>query len=369
MAHGRRPWAATTTIRFQFQSNAGCRGRPGETDLTGTEILLTGGAGYIGSHTYVALATAGYRPVVLDDFSNAAEDTPERLARISGAEPAVWRGSVLDAGLLAEIFAHHEIAAVVHFAARKAVGESVRMPLEYVETNIGGLVTLLKAMRAAGVFRLVFSSSATVYGAPERLPIDEDAPTRFTNPYSYTKLAGEQILTQLAASDPRWAFGILRYFNPAGAHASGLIGEDPKDIPNNLMPYIAKVAVGELPELRVFGNDYDTPDGTGVRDYIHVEDLAEGHVLSLAALLRSGEGHLVNLGTGRGYSVLEMLESYSEACGRPLPHAIAPRRPGDIAACYADPRRAEALLGFRASRGLAEMCASSWAWISRRYRN
>jgi UDP-glucose 4-epimerase len=332
-------------------------------------VLLTGGAGYIGSHTFLALVASGYRPIILDDFSNAAEDVPERLARITGAEPRVWRGSVLDADLLGRLFATERIDAVIHFAARKAVGESVRLPLEYVETNLGGLVTLLKAMRAAQVFRLVFSSSATVYGVPERLPIAEDAPTGFTNPYGYTKLAGEQILAQLAASDPRWAFGVLRYFNPAGAHESGLIGEDPRDIPNNLMPYIAKVAVGELPELRVFGDDYDTPDGTGVRDYIHVEDLAEGHVLSLAALLREGRGHLVNLGTGRGYSVLEMLAAYSDACGRRLPHVIAPRREGDIAACWADPTRAAELLGFRARRGLSEMCASSWTWISRRHRN
>lgn len=335
----------------------------------GVTVLLTGGAGYIGSHTWVALLNAGHRPVILDDFSNAAEDVPERLARIGGVPPEVWRGSVLDAGLLERIFATHDVGAVIHFAARKAVGESVQMPLEYVETNLGGLVSLLKAMRAAGVFRLVFSSSATVYGMPEALPIDEDAPTGFTNPYGYTKLAGEQLLAQLAASDPRWAIGVLRYFNPAGAHGSGLIGEDPRDIPNNLMPFIAKVAVGELPALNVFGDDYETPDGTGVRDYIHVEDLAEGHVRSLEALMRDGRGHLVNLGTGRGYSVLEMLAAYSEACGRPLPHVVAPRRPGDIAACWADPSRAADLLGFRARRGLAEMCASSWAWVSRRHRN
>jgi len=335
----------------------------------GMTVLLTGGADYIGSHTWVALVQAGYRPVILDDFSNAAEDVPARLARIGGVEPVIWRGSVLDAGLLARLFAAHDIGAVVHFAARKAVGESVRMPLEYVETNIGGLVTLLKAMREAEVFRMVFSSSATVYGVPEVLPIPETAPTNYTSPYGYTKLAGEQILEQLAASDPRWAFGVLRYFNPAGAHASGLIGEDPRDIPNNLMPYISKVAVGELPHLNVFGDDYDTPDGTGVRDYIHVEDLAEGHVLSVQALERDGRGHLVNLGTGQGYSVLQMLAAYSEACGRQLPHVMAPRRPGDVAACYADPARAAELLGFRARRGLPEMCASSWTWISRRMRN
>ena len=335
----------------------------------GKAVLLTGGAGYIGSHTYVALVSAGFRPVILDDFSNAAEDVPDRLGRICGTVPEVWRGSVLDAALLERLFAAHDFAAVVHFAARKAVGESIEMPLEYVETNLVGLVALLKAMRAAEVFRLVYSSSATVYGVPEVLPIPETAATGYTNPYGYTKLAGEQVLEQLAAADPRWAFGVLRYFNPAGAHGSGLIGEDPRDIPNNLMPYIAKVAVGELPELRVFGADYPTPDGTGVRDYIHVEDLAEGHVLSLQALMREGAGHLVNLGTGQGYSVLEMLAAYSEACGRALPHVVAPRRAGDVATVYADPRRAAELLGFRARRGLAEMCDSSWAWVSRRYRN
>ena len=329
-------------------------------------ILLTGGAGYIGSHTYVALVQAGHRPVILDDFSNAAEDVPDRLGRITGQPPEVWRGSVLDADLLARLFAARDIAAVIHFAARKAVEESVRMPLDYADTNLGGLMTLLKAMRAAGVFRLVFSSSATVYGVPDRLPIPEDAPTGFTNPYGFTKLASEQLLAQLAASEPRWGFGVLRYFNPAGAHASGLIGEDPRNVPNNLMPYIARVATGDLPALQVFGNDYETPDGTGVRDYIHVEDLADGHVLSLAALLETGQGHLVNLGTGQGYSVLQMLAAYGRACGRDLPHAIAPRRTGDIAACYADPSRAAAVLGFRARRGLQEMCASSWRWTAGR---
>lgn len=328
-----------------------------------SKILLTGGAGYIGSHTCVALADAGYHPIILDDFSNAADDVPDRLRRILGVPVEVWRGSVLDVDLLGEIFAAHDIAAVVHFAALKAVGESVVRPLDYARTNLGGLMTLLEGMRAAGVFRLVFSSSATVYGVPDRLPITEEAPTGFTNPYGYTKLVGEQLLSHLAASDPRWAIGVLRYFNPAGAHASGLIGEDPADIPNNLMPYIAQVAVGAQPALRVFGDDYDTPDGTGVRDYIHVEDLADGHVLSLRALLRTGQGHLVNLGTGRGCSVLEMLAAYGRACGRVLPYVVAPRRPGDVAACYADPALAAGVLGFRARRGLDEMCASSWRWI------
>ena len=333
--------------------------------MAGT-ILLTGGAGYIGSHTCVALAAAGFRPVILDDFSNAAEDVPERIGRIIGAPVEVWRGSVLDAGLLERLFAAHDISVVMHFAALKAVGESMRMPLAYARTNLGGLMTLLEAMGTAGVHRLVYSSSAMVYGVPERVPIPEDAPTGFANPYGYTKLVGEQLLAQMAAADPRWAFGVLRYFNPVGAHASGLIGEDPRDIPNNLMPYLARVATGALPRLQVFGDDYATSDGTGVRDYIHVEDLAEGHVLSLQALLRTGQGHLVNLGTGRGYSVLEVLEAYGRACGRVLPHVIAPRRPGDVPVLCADPARAAKVLGFQARRGLDEMCASSWRWISGR---
>ncbi len=329
-------------------------------------ILLTGGAGYIGSHTCVALAQAGHRPVILDDFSNAAEDVPDRLAHLLGSTPEVWRGSVLDAELLARLFATHDIAVVMHFAALKAVGVSMQRPLDYARTNLGGLMTLLEAMRTASVHRLVYSSSAMVYGLPETIPIPEDAPTGFANPYGYTKLAGEQLLEQLAASDPRWAFGILRYFNPVGAHASGLIGEDPADIPNNLMPYIARVATGELPHLQVFGDDYPTPDGTGIRDYIHVEDLAEGHVLSLQSLMRTGQGHLLNLGTGQGRSVLEVLAAYGRACGRTLPHVIAPRRPGDVPILCADPTRAAELLGFRARRSLDDMCASSWRWITRR---
>lgn len=335
----------------------------------GGAVLLTGGAGYIGSHTHVALVEAGREVVVLDDFSNAREDVPARLARITGAPVTVHRASVLDRAALDRVFADHRIGAVIHLAARKAVGESMRIPLDYAATNICGLVTLLQAMQAAGVFRLVFSSSATVYGVPQALPIPETAPTGFTNPYGHTKLVCEQLLAQMAQADPRWRFGVLRYFNPAGAHRSGLIGEDPQDVPNNLMPYIARVAAGTLPRLQIFGDDYDTPDGTGVRDYIHVEDLAEGHVLSVKALERDGRGHLVNLGTGQGYSVLEMLAAYSEACGRRLPHEMAPRRPGDVAACYADPARAAELIGFRARRGLPEMCASSWTWISRRMRN
>lgn len=327
-------------------------------------ILLTGGAGYIGSHTFAALAAAGYDPVILDDFSNARRSVPERLGRITGRNAvACHEASVLDLATLVRILRDEAIEGVVHFAALKAAGESMERPLDYVHVNVGGLTTLLRAMAAAGIGTLVFSSSATVYGVPKALPIAEDAPRSYANPYGFTKLACEQILEQAAAADPSWRFGVLRYFNPAGAHPSGLIGEDPADTPNNLMPYIARVAAGELPHLNVFGDDYDTPDGTGIRDYIHVEDLARGHVLSLNALFRDGRGHVVNLGTGRGYSVMEMLAAYGRACGRDLPYRVVPRRQGDIAACWADPARAKAVLGFEARLGLDDMCRSSWHWI------
>lgn len=329
-------------------------------------ILLTGGAGYIGSHTYVALVTGGYRVAILDDFSNSREDVPGRLEALTGAPVVVHHADLLDAGALRRILAETAFDAVVHLAARKAAGESMHIPLDYIRTNCTGLVTLLDAMREAGVFRLVFSSSAAVYGVPEALPIAETAATGFANTYGFTKLVGEQILDQLAASDPRWGFGVLRYFNAAGAHGSRLIGENPPGEPNSLFAFIGKVAKGELPALTVFGKDYDTPDGTGVRDYIHVEDLAQGHVSSLRSLLETGQGHLVNLGTGRGHSVLEVLGAYSAACGRDLPYVVGPRRPGDGPAYWADARRAEELLRFRATRGLDEICASSWAWESRR---
>ncbi|MEM6896065.1 MAG: UDP-glucose 4-epimerase GalE [Pseudomonadota bacterium] len=328
-------------------------------------ILLTGGAGYIGSHTFVALVEAGYRVVIVDDFSNSKPSVVERLARLTGLNTVdAYEGSILDRALLTRIFEEHKIDAVVHFAAKKAVGESAEKPLEYFEVNCTGLLNLLRSMEAHEVRRLVFSSSATVYGEPDILPITEDAPRSYTNPYGFTKLMGEQILEQAAAADPSWAFGVLRYFNPVGAHPSGLIGEDPSDIPNNLMPYIAKVAIGELPHLNVFGDDYATPDGTGVRDYIHVCDLAEGHVKSLDALLATGAHHTVNLGTGSGLSVLEMLDAYGRACGSELPYQIAPRRAGDVAACYADATRAREVLGFQATRDLDDMCASSWHWIN-----
>lgn len=330
------------------------------------KILLTGGAGFIGSHTYVALKDAGYEPVILDNFSNARRDVTDRLEIITGAPVVCIEGDVLDGDLLERIFSDHKIDAVIHFAALKAVGESVEQPFEYLNTNIAGLYSLLGAMRRANVFTLVFSSSATVYGQPDQLPVRETAPRSFNNPYGYSKLVCEQSLEQIAASDHRWAFGVLRYFNPVGAHETGLIGEDPNDIPNNLVPYIAKVATGELSQLSVWGDDYDTPDGTGVRDYIHVVDLARGHVQSVDALLKSGEGHVVNLGTGTGYSVLEMVKAYEHAAGRQLPYQIAPRRAGDVACVYGDPRLAHELLGFKAELGLDEMCASSWNWVSRR---
>lgn len=330
------------------------------------KILLTGGAGYIGSHTYLALVDAGFEVVILDNFSNAKPDVPGRLQDIAGAEVHCIDGDVLDRSVLDRLFGDHKIDGVVHFAAKKAVGESVEKPLEYMHTNVGGLLTLLAAMDAAGVRRIVFSSSATVYGDTNVQPIPEDHARTYTSPYAYTKIAGEQILEQLPDD---WAVGILRYFNPVGAHKSAMIGEDPSDIPNNLVPYIAKVATGDLAELGVFGDDYDTPDGTGVRDYIHVEDLAEGHVLSLKSLLDTGESHTVNLGTGEGSSVLDVVRAYSEACGQDLPYAIKPRRDGDVAVLTARPEQAKAKLGFEATRTLADMCRSSWAWVSGQRRN
>lgn len=330
------------------------------------KILLTGGAGYIGSHTYLALIEAGYDVVILDNFSNAKQSVPDRLQQITDAGVSVVDGDVLDSDVLDRIFAEHTIDGVVHFAAKKAVGESVAKPLDYMHTNVGGLLTLLAAMDRADVRRIVFSSSATVYGDTDVQPIPEGHGRTYTSPYAFTKIAGEQILEQLPDD---WAVGILRYFNPVGAHKSAMIGEDPSDIPNNLVPYIAKVATGDLEELGVFGDDYDTPDGTGVRDYIHVEDLADGHVLSMTSLIQTGESHTVNLGTGKGSSVLDVVRAYSEACGRELPYRIKPRRDGDVAVLTAQPEAAKAQLGFEAKRSLADMCRSSWAWVSGQIRN
>lgn len=346
------------------------------------EILVTGGAGYIGSHTVLQLLQAGHSVLVLDNFSNskpealqrvqvlAAEQLPSRrglpMPRLS-----VIDGDVRDAAVLARCFAEHDIDAVIHFAGLKAVGESVAKPLSYYDNNVVGSVQLLAAMEQAGVHRLVFSSSATVYGDPQSVPIHEDAPLSTNNPYGATKLHIEDMLRDVQRSAPdRWQFAILRYFNPVGAHESGLIGEDPNGIPNNLMPFIAQVASGKLPCLRVFGADYNTPDGTGVRDYIHVVDLADGHLKALQYLDQHqvdaprSEPLTVNLGTGCGYSVLEMITAFEAASGESVPYELVARRSGDVAQCYADPQRAERLLGWRASRGQAEMCRDHWRWQS-----
>lgn len=325
-------------------------------------ILLTGATGYIASHTWLALRKAGLEVVGLDNFSNSSPRVLERLERISGRAPVFEQADVNDRAALAGVLERHRPDAVVHFAAFKAVGESTQQPLNYYRNNIGGLVNLCSVMKDAGCQRIVFSSSATVYGRPEVLPIREDAPVQATNPYGQTKLIGEQVLHDLAAAEGGWRNGILRYFNPVGAHESGLIGEDPRGIPNNLMPYVAQVAVGRRARLQVFGNDYDTPDGTGVRDYIHVTDLAEGHVAALRLLLDGADSFTVNLGTGHGYSVLDLVQAYEAASGRPIPYDIVARRPGDVDACYADPTRARELLGWSARLGLADMCRDSWRW-------
>jgi UDP-glucose 4-epimerase len=327
-------------------------------------ILLTGATGYIASHTWLSLLAAGLDVVGVDDFSNSSPKVLQRLQQLAGAEPDFVRASVCDAAAMDALFASRRIDAVVHFAAFKAVGESVERALDYHANNVGGLITVCQAMKRHGCSRFVFSSSATVYGRPKHLPIEEGAATGATNPYGSTKLIGEMILADVAASDAQWQNAILRYFNPVGAHQSGLIGEDPRGTPNNLMPYVAQVAVGRRPELTVFGNDYDTPDGTGVRDYIHVVDLAEGHVAALRRLLDKSGSIVVNLGTGRGSSVLEVVHAYERASGRPIPVRFAPRRPGDVDACYADPALAQRLLGWQAARDLDAMCADSWRWQS-----
>ncbi len=330
-------------------------------------ILLTGGTGYIASHTAIVLAEAGHRPVLLDNLSNSSADVVDRLAQITGTRFPFVEGDIRDTALLRRVLADEGIGAVVHFAGLKAVGESVEQPLRYYDNNVGGTISLLQAMDESGVGTLVFSSSATVYGQPAYLPLDEAHPTGATNPYGRTKLHIEEMLAELAASGANWRIACLRYFNPVGAHASGLIGEDPNGIPNNLMPYIARVAGGRLPFLNVFGDDYPTPDGTGVRDYIHVMDLAEGHRAALDFLAGSaGAGWLAfNLGTGCGYSVLDMVRAFEQASGRPVPYRIAPRRPGDVAACYAKADKAADQLAWRALRSLDDMCASTWHFQQR----
>ena len=327
-------------------------------------VLLTGAAGYIGSHTWLALLAAGWRVVGVDDFSNSSPEVLNRLRELSGQTPVFERADVCDEDALETLFQRHAIDATVHFAARKAVGESAARPLDYYANNLGGLLGVCRTMQRHGVGRFVFSSSATVYGQPEQLPIREDARVEAVNPYGQTKLMGEQILRDLGAADTDWQTACLRYFNPVGAHASGRIGEDPRGTPNNLMPYVAQVAVGRLPRLQVFGNDYATPDGTGVRDYIHVCDLAAGHVAALRRLFDEPGSFTVNLGTGRGHSVLEVVADYAAASGRAVPYEVVPRRPGDVAACWADPTLAHELLGWRAVHGLARMCADSWRWQS-----
>ena len=330
-------------------------------------IFVTGGAGYIGSHTCVELLDAGCDVTVFDNFSNSHPEAMARVERITGEKLRLVRGDIRKRAALVAALRESGVNAVIHFAGLKAVGESVAQPLAYYDNNVVGTLRLLEAMGECGVKTLVFSSSATVYGDPQRLPLTEDHPLAATNPYGRSKLMIEEILRDLHRSDPSWRLGILRYFNPAGAHASGLIGEDPQGIPNNLLPFVAQVAVGQCACLNVWGNDYLTPDGTGVRDYIHVVDLALGHLKALNVLERreAKAGCLtVNLGTGTGYSVLDIVRAFEQASGRSVPYKIAPRRPGDIASCYADPQRAVELLGWRAERGLSAMCADAWRWQS-----
>ncbi|HDR8940834.1 TPA: UDP-glucose 4-epimerase GalE [Burkholderia vietnamiensis] len=325
-------------------------------------ILVTGGAGYIGSHTAVELLDNGYDVVIVDNLVNSKVEAVRRIERITGKTPAFHQVDVCDEAALAKVFDAHPITGTIHFAALKAVGESVAKPLEYYQNNLGGLLAVLKVMRERNVRQFVFSSSATVYGVPERSPIDESFPLSATNPYGQSKLIAEQILRDLEVSDPSWRIATLRYFNPVGAHSSGLIGEDPAGIPNNLMPYVAQVAVGKLEKLRVFGSDYPTPDGTGVRDYIHVVDLAKGHIAALDALATRDASFVVNLGTGQGYSVLEVVRAFEKASGRPVPYELVARRPGDIAECYANPQAAADIIGWRATLGIEEMCADHWKW-------
>ena len=327
-------------------------------------VLVTGGAGYIGSHTVLLLLEAGRRVLVLDNLSNSSRESLERVAAITGKRAEFVEGDIRDTALLDRLFQEHRIGSVIHFAGLKAVGESVAQPLRYYDCNVTGSLRLLEAMDRAGVRHLVFSSSATVYGDPASVPIREDFPLSATNPYGATKLHIEDMLRDLHRADPRWSVALLRYFNPVGAHESGRIGEDPNGEPNNLMPYVAQVAVGKREQLRVFGDDYDTPDGTGVRDYIHVMDLAEGHLAALDALARDGGLITTNLGTGRGYSVLEMVRAFAAASGREVRYQIAERRPGDVASCYADPAHAKQVLGWEAKRGIDTMCADHWRWQS-----
>ena len=330
-------------------------------------ILLPGGAGYIGSHTAVELLNAGKDIIILDNFSNSKPEVLEKIKKITGKDFKFYEVNYLDRKAVEKVFEENEIDAVLNFAGYKAVGESVEKPLEYYHNNITGCLVLLQTMKKYNVKKFIFSSSATVYGEPEKIPLTEDCKTGgTTNPYGTTKLFIEQILKDLYKSDNTWDICILRYFNPVGSHESGLIGEEPQGIPNNLMPYIVRVAAGQLKELSVFGNDYNTPDGTGVRDYIHVVDLAKGHVCALNKLDKEGKGlYIYNLGTGVGYSVLDMVKAFEKATGKKVPYKIAPRRAGDIAACYADPKKAKEELGWVATKTLEDMCKDSWNYIEK----
>jgi len=330
-----------------------------------TKVLITGGTGYIGSHATVEFLRGGHDAVVLDNLSNSSPRSLEAVRRLTNQEVPFVRGDLRDRDALEQLFDDHAIEGVIHFAGLKAVGESVAEPMRYFDNNVTGTLNLIETMAARGIKRLVFSSSATVYGDAALCPIVETAPTAPTNPYGRTKLMIEEILRDLCAADAEWSVALLRYFNPVGAHESGEMGEDPCGTPNNLLPYIAQVAVGRLPELRVFGDDYATPDGTGVRDYIHVVDLVRGHLAALDYIQSRRGAHVFNLGTGRGYSVLEVVRAFEAACGRPIPRRVVARRPGDVATSYADPGKAERELGWRARLGIAEMCEDAWRWQSR----
>ncbi|MCG9749223.1 UDP-glucose 4-epimerase GalE [Vibrio brasiliensis] len=329
------------------------------------KVLVTGGMGYIGSHTCVQMIEAGIEPVIVDNLCNAKDEVLNRIASLTGKTPAFYLGDIRDEAFLDSVFSKHDIKAVIHFAGLKAVGESVEKPLEYYDNNVNGTLVLARSMRKAGVKSIVFSSSATVYGDPQQVPITEDSPTgATTNPYGRSKYMVEQCLSDLFAAEQDWSITLLRYFNPVGAHPSGIMGEDPQGIPNNLMPFIAQVAVGRREYLSIFGDDYPTQDGTGIRDYIHVMDLADGHIAALKSVGEKSGLHVYNLGTGKGSSVLQMVEAFSKACGKAVPYQICPRRAGDIAECWASTEKAERDLGWKAARSVDEMTADTWNWQS-----
>ncbi len=329
------------------------------------KVLITGGMGYIGSHTCVQMIEAGMEPIIVDNLCNAKVEVLSRIEALTGKQPVFHQGDIRDEAFLDSVFAEHDIQAVIHFAGLKAVGESVAKPLEYYDNNVNGSLVLARSMRKAGVKSIVFSSSATVYGDPDIVPITEDSPTgATTNPYGRSKYMVEECLSDLFNAENDWSITLLRYFNPVGAHPSGTMGEDPQGIPNNLMPFIAQVAVGRREKLSVFGNDYPTPDGTGVRDYIHVMDLADGHIAALKSVGDKAGLHIYNLGTGKGSSVLDMVEAFALACGKPVPYELCPRRSGDIAECWASTEKAERDLGWKATRSVTEMTADTWKWQS-----